>query len=919
MSTLRISDAPLLPDVDGTEKIPTGGRGDYAISVDQIKGHIFQDVDKELVGLGNVDNTSDLDKPVSTAQQAALNFKADKTYVDTNLDLKADKTNVYTRSETTLALSTKADLVNGVVPENQIPSSFNDVLEFTTANLPIVGESGKIYVTTDNNKTWRWGGNKYVEISGWNPDSVSKSLTLPTYYTKEAGVDPITGVADGAYFNVRSSSDELYVDEYQNAGGSAVATGKRYLSALGVQLQEKPANTIKDVNGKNQQQINDAVAGRLLSSFGAIPDDINKASENDIAFGLAIEAGGSVIFDGFYHIAFSAAHVIDSDLTLTAQNKGDGFNVVSRTQPVRIGDNVSFRVDSIKLRATGVTGGLFSTVSDLTYVEAVDVIDSDIDVGAMRLFSSDFSTTADPETTQYGIKHVKILNNVIANASILFVGTNAQHELIEIKGNRLSNISNGVISFGRTNGHAYERKLKSYMKRMEFWDNTTINDDNFFATATGTYLSTIVYEGDYLEAYRNHTEGLKSRNVVAIYDIYANSTVLDYQGNTWKNNLCMNVNKTNGDLLKSKGTPVSTYKNNKFILEKSFIDRHGANIDGMTWVSLFQKIYGDDSSNMIIHDNIFDVYELAGMPASQLSKSVDMRRNTFKFQRCSGVFLIVNNSNADTTTYADADINIIDNDFIIEDAGINMLRAGATINVFSILGVNHSTTAGKGDYRSININRNRIKIKNLHSAHYINPEGVAKFVDTSGNEVDVTNLTSSTAYRSLGDLSGVKSAGRSKGNILNGALSETGLNAFLPANKPYEFNNEVNGAYRNWYTHVLAPTTNSLWVYVKIDAFASTGKFSATYKAKLTPTGLEYEDSAGVAQTLAYPATTAYSYVNPKVYKLSEIDELLSGVRLGLRNSDNVGGALRIDFYNTNLTAGINVKFNVAIQTIVTT
>lgn len=235
MSTLRISDAPLLPDVDGTEKIPTGGRGDYTISVDQIKDHIFQDVGKELVGLGNVDNTSDLDKPVSTAQQAALNLKADKTYVDTNLDLKADKTNVYTRSETSLALSKKADLVNGIIPENQIPSSFNDVLEFTTANLPLIGESGKIYVTTDNNKTWRWAVNKYVEVSGWNPDSVSKVVTLPTYYTVAAGVDPVTGVADGAYFNVLSEDDDTVAIEYHNVGGVPTPSGKSYPSSGYVQ------------------------------------------------------------------------------------------------------------------------------------------------------------------------------------------------------------------------------------------------------------------------------------------------------------------------------------------------------------------------------------------------------------------------------------------------------------------------------------------------------------------------------------------------------------------------------------------------------------------------------------------------------------------------------------------------------------
>jgi hypothetical protein len=259
MSTLRISDAPLLPDVEGTEKIPTGGRGDYAISVDQIKGHIFQDIGKELVGLGNVDNTSDLDKPVSTAQQAALNLKADKTYVDTNLDLKADKTNVYTRSETTLALSQKADLVDGVVPENQIPSSFNDVLEFTTPNLPIVGESGKIYVTTDNNKTWRWGGNKYVEISGWNPDSVSKTSTLPTYYTKEAGVDSVTGVTDGAYYNVRSTEDDTMLVEYQNVGGVGTPSGKSYPS----NMTKWDASAIFD-GDKNQHELNNFFKSQKL-------------------------------------------------------------------------------------------------------------------------------------------------------------------------------------------------------------------------------------------------------------------------------------------------------------------------------------------------------------------------------------------------------------------------------------------------------------------------------------------------------------------------------------------------------------------------------------------------------------------------------------------------------------------------------
>lgn len=42
-------------------------------------------VTKEQVGLGNVDNTSDLDKPISTATQTALDDKASKTVVDSHI------------------------------------------------------------------------------------------------------------------------------------------------------------------------------------------------------------------------------------------------------------------------------------------------------------------------------------------------------------------------------------------------------------------------------------------------------------------------------------------------------------------------------------------------------------------------------------------------------------------------------------------------------------------------------------------------------------------------------------------------------------------------------------------------------------------------------------------------------------------
>ncbi|WP_294213005.1 hypothetical protein [uncultured Chryseobacterium sp.] len=59
----------------------------------------------------------------------------------------------------------KADLVDGKVPASQLPSYVDDVLEFGSyAELPQSGEKGKIYITTGDNKQYRWSGNSYVGI-----------------------------------------------------------------------------------------------------------------------------------------------------------------------------------------------------------------------------------------------------------------------------------------------------------------------------------------------------------------------------------------------------------------------------------------------------------------------------------------------------------------------------------------------------------------------------------------------------------------------------------------------------------------------------------------------------------------------------------------------------------------------------------
>ncbi|MEY4278883.1 MAG: Nitrincola phage, partial [Bacteroidota bacterium] len=64
------------------------------------------------------------------------------------------------------ALDLKADLVDGKVPSSQLPSYVDDVIEVANyAALPVTGESGKIYITIDNNHIFRWTGSIYVEIT----------------------------------------------------------------------------------------------------------------------------------------------------------------------------------------------------------------------------------------------------------------------------------------------------------------------------------------------------------------------------------------------------------------------------------------------------------------------------------------------------------------------------------------------------------------------------------------------------------------------------------------------------------------------------------------------------------------------------------------------------------------------------------
>lgn len=86
----------------------------------------------------------------------------------------------------------------GKVPASQLPSFVDDVVEAADfASLPGTGETGKIYVTLNDNKTYRWSGSAYVEISAspGSTDAVTEGVGNLYFTTTRVRDTVLTGLS----------------------------------------------------------------------------------------------------------------------------------------------------------------------------------------------------------------------------------------------------------------------------------------------------------------------------------------------------------------------------------------------------------------------------------------------------------------------------------------------------------------------------------------------------------------------------------------------------------------------------------------------------------------------------------------------------------------------------------------------------
>ncbi|WP_158728213.1 MULTISPECIES: DUF5050 domain-containing protein [unclassified Flavobacterium] len=162
----------------------------------------WQALNKTAVGLANADNTADAAKNVLSATKLTTPRSINGTAFDgtANITINAvDSTPRIPVSEKGVANGVATLDSSGIILTTQLPSYVDDVLEFTNlAGFPATGETGKIYVANDTNKTYRWSGTAYIFITSGAVDSVAGKTGVVTLTKSDVGLANTDNTADAA-------------------------------------------------------------------------------------------------------------------------------------------------------------------------------------------------------------------------------------------------------------------------------------------------------------------------------------------------------------------------------------------------------------------------------------------------------------------------------------------------------------------------------------------------------------------------------------------------------------------------------------------------------------------------------------------------------------------------------------------------
>ena len=719
-----------------------------------------------------------------------------------------------------------------------------------------------------------------------------------------------TRVAAESQMNVKVASVEQIFDdklsEWDDEAQNTINEWQDAISTITVN-DGVPALAVSDASGKTQQEINNKTIGRFLSNFGAIPDDPAYAEFNEQCLFTAMQSG-DVIVDGFYHIKPTVTRMVNFPVSIYSRsldNKGTlNFTSIIAGGWLAFGSIDYFKVDGVRvISPSGVTGALTTVQSDTSLIDLFQLTNNYFSMDA-RFFWASYSTTVDPTVTRYGINTLKINSNEFDKPRAWIFTTNMPHQLFEFKHNTLSNMSALVMNIS-ISSHSFPDKLKSVMKRAEIEYNTVINDDDFFATGNvvGGYCTPLLYEGGGHCNYRfNHVEGIKTTEDAAVYDCYISTGSLDSFKNTWKNNIGMFPGKAHNMLMKSKGTAKSSYRNNKYIVERDFIERHGAQAVG--WVQLYE-IDGLAASNLNRFeavDNEIDVYGIIGQTISNPFMSLIFKSNKVKAKNMTTLLFHVKRDDPAFTDFSNAVIDISDNEFDAESCGKEISFRGSLLSGWGLLQL--GTRSALGIHKDLKVNGNTVRVGGVHKAFDFVTRLEADRVEAKGNTLIANSVQADATFAPFRYANpGYNLEGDLRDNkvfLLNGSnMAVTGASFNLPAS-PTKLDIAVNGLFGGWYTNINMPTTKNINAVVTLEHLTSSLIYNASSRFVLSPTGITYTDLSDVQRTVAYP-TSGRTDISMKCEQSNPINDVVPAIYVTLRA---VGSTVSLNFGVTGLLVG---------------
>jgi hypothetical protein len=269
--------------------------------------------------------------------------------------------------------------VDGRVLPSQLPGSIGEVLEYPTLlDFPEVGAAEKIFIAVDTNKTYRWSGTQYVEIS----QSLALGETTETAFAGSRGValetltdnivDGTQGLTDTRITNSATTIQPLIVNgiadtstnlqEWQ-LNGSVVAS----LTGGG----DFRTSFLSAISGNNNGRISFTSTGALISRNIADANNAlrvnlaNSSATGNIAnFQFAGANKLEVTKDGFlnqdgvrlFHQPVNNSNTFfgnESGGTNTTGTSNSGFGRRSFLALTTGSNNVGVGVSSLRLTTTG--------------------------------------------------------------------------------------------------------------------------------------------------------------------------------------------------------------------------------------------------------------------------------------------------------------------------------------------------------------------------------------------------------------------------------------------------------------------------------------------------------------------------------------------------------------------------------------